>query len=517
MTTELQPLHPNPWYQYLRKQLQSRWLVGLLLLGGIAGGGLGIYRAIAPSQNAQSQMLTAPVEQHSLPITLSANGTVEAERTINLSPKSAGYLKRLLVKEGDHVRQGQVVAYMDNSDLQGQLIQSRAQLAQQKANLNKLLNGNRSQEIAQAEAQLAEAQAKLQQLEAGNRFEDIAQAQARLSQVQAEFRQAEDDLQRNQSLFSEGAITQQTVNQKQSDRDSVQAQVNEAQAALNLQRQGARPEEIAQAQAQFEQRRQALNLLKAGSRPEDIDAARAQVEAARGALQTIQTEVNDTIITAPFAGVVTKKYADPGSFVTPTTAGSSVAGAASNSILTLTATNQVVAYLDEANVSRTQVGQTVKVLADTYPDRTFAGKVTTVAAQASTVENVTSFEVTISLEEAAQQLLKVGMNVEVEFQVGQLNHAILVPSAAIVRQQNGTGVYVMAQDKKPIFKPIKIGTTVGERTEVKSGLTRNEQVLISFPPGMQPKAEVRGPLGDITGGRNRNSSSTPANNAPPTR
>ncbi len=44
---------------------------------------------------------------------LSANGTVKAERTINVSPKSSGYLKRLLVQEGDRVRQGQVVAYMD--------------------------------------------------------------------------------------------------------------------------------------------------------------------------------------------------------------------------------------------------------------------------------------------------------------------------------------------------------------------------------------------------------------------
>ncbi|MEG3881882.1 biotin/lipoyl-binding protein [Microcoleus sp. herbarium7] len=181
MTTKFGLLNPSPWYQSIQKQLQSRWLIGFLLLGGIVGGGLVIYRTIAPAQNARSQMLMVPVTQKSLPITLSANGTVKAERTINLSPKTSGYLKQLLVKEGDRVLQGQVVAYMDNSNLQGQLIQSRAQLAQQEANLNKLLNGNRAQDIAQAEAQLTEAQAKLQQLEAGNRVEDIAQAQAQVS------------------------------------------------------------------------------------------------------------------------------------------------------------------------------------------------------------------------------------------------------------------------------------------------------------------------------------------------
>ncbi len=134
MTIEFQSSQPVPWYQTIRKHLQTRWLIGLLLLGGMTGGGLMLYRAIAPSQTAQSQMLTAPVERRTVPITFSANGTVKPERTINLSPKTAGYLKQLLVQEGDRVRQGQIIAYMDNSNLQGQLTQARAQLAQQEAN-----------------------------------------------------------------------------------------------------------------------------------------------------------------------------------------------------------------------------------------------------------------------------------------------------------------------------------------------------------------------------------------------
>jgi HlyD family secretion protein len=524
MTTQFQPSHPSPWYQFIPQQLRSRWLLGLLLASGIAGGGFGIYRTIAPSQSANSQMVTTTVQQKSLPITLSANGTIKPERTINLSPKTSGYLKQLLVKEGDRVQEGQIVAYMDDSNLQGQLIQAQAQLAQQEANLSKLLNGTRSEEIAQAEAQLSEAQARLQQLETGNRSEEIAQAQAQLSKAQADLRLAEDDLRRNQTLLSAGAISEQTVVQKRSAREVAQAAVNQALAALELQESGTRSEEIAQARSQVEQRQQALNLLKAGSRPEEIEVARAQVESARGALQTIQTQLNDTIIRAPFSGFVTRKYADPGSFVTPTTAGSNVEGAASNSILTLVSTYQVVAYLDEANIARVKVGLPVKITADSYPDRSFNATVSQVAAQATTTANVTSFEVKVALEPAAQQVLKVGMNVETEFQVGQLNQAILVPSAAIVRQQNGTGVYVVTQDKQTVFKPIKIGITVNEQTEVKSGLNRDDQVLISFPPGMAPEAQLRGPLGDLTRNRNRSnnsnsnnssSSNNAPNNAPP--
>jgi HlyD family secretion protein len=514
MTTHFQSRHFRRWYESIPKRLRSRWLIGLLLVGGLTGSGFGIYRAIAPAKNVE--LMTTPAQQKSLPITLSANGTIKPQRTINLSPKSSGYLKQLLVKEGDQVKQGQIVAYMDDSNLQGQLTQARAQLMEQEANLNKLVNGNRPEDIAQSQAQLNEAQSNLQQLETGNRPEEISQAQAQLSKAQADLQLAADDLQRNQSLLSAGAISAQTVVQKRSAQEAAQALVNQAQAALKLQRSGTRPEEIAQARSQVEQRQQALNLLKAGSRPEDIAVARAQVEAARGALQTVEAQLNDTIIRAPFTGMVTKKYSDPGSFVTPTTAGSSVEGSASNSILTLASTYQVVAYLDEANVARVNVGQPVKITADSYPDRTFSGTVSQVAAQATTTSNVTSFEVQVSLESAAQKLLRVGTNTEVDFQVGQLNNAILVPSAAIVRQQQGTGVYIIGQDKKPMFQAIEIGTTVDEQTEVKSGLRKNDQVLISFPPGMEPKAQLRGPLGDLTGGKNRSgSNASPPNAAPP--
>ncbi|MCU0542563.1 MAG: efflux RND transporter periplasmic adaptor subunit [Oscillatoriaceae cyanobacterium Prado104] len=573
MTTRIEPLHSETLTHSLRKYLLSRWTIGLLLLGGMGIGGFALYRAI-PARTARTQMLTAPVEQKSLPVTFSANGTVKAERSINVSPKTSGVLKELLVQEGDRVQTGQIIARMDNSNFQGQLMQSqgqlasaqanldkllagnrpqeiaqsRAQLASAQANLDKLLAGNRPQEIAQVQAQLAAAQANLDKLLAGNRPQEIAQSRAELTSAQASLQQAQTNLNQNQKLYQDGAISQRDLETSRTAYATAKAQVDRVQQALNLQKSGprteeiaaaraqveqqqqalklaqsgARPQEIAAAQAQVEQQQQALELVQAGPRPEEIAGARAQVESARGALQTVQTQVNDTIIKAPFDGMVTKKYADPGSFVTPTTAGSSVEGAASNSILTLVSTNQVVSYLDEAKVSRVKVGQKVKITADAYNDRTFSGTVSQIAAQATTTQNVTSFEVKIALEEEAQKLLKAGMSVEAEIQIQQLNNAIVAPSAAIVRQQNGTaGVYVMGEDNKPAFKPIEIGMTVGDRTQVKSGLAGNEQVLISFPPGMEPKASpAPNPLGGVTSGSNRSNSQPSSrnnnnNSAPP--
>ena len=466
------------------------WLIALCLLGGI---GYGVYYQVrvVSRQEARRRVLTRPVERQSLTITVSANGTVKPERSINLSPKNSGILKTLLVKEGDLVKQGQIVAYMDDSNLRGQLTSAQGQLAQAEANLQKAIAGNRPQDIAQAQGVLDEAEANLQKVQAGNRSQDIAQAQARLQSAQATLRQAEDDFVRNQQLYNAGGISLQTLNQNRATRDSAQASVNEVQQALGLQKAGSRPEDIEQARAVVKQRQQALALLKAGTRQEDINAARAQVTSARGSLQNIQAEINDTVIRAPFDGVVTKKFADPGAFVTPTTASSEVASSSSSSILSLASTNEVVANLAETNISKTRLGQKVSIKADAYPGKTFEGKVSQIAAQAIVEQNVTSFEVRVSLLDP-QRLLRSGMNAEVDFQVGQVDNVLVVPTASVVRQENATGVFVQGKNNRPVFTRIETGVTANNFTEVKSGLTGDERVLLSFPPGSRPQSTPRG-------------------------
>ena len=276
--------------------------------------------------------------------------------------------------------------------------------------------------------------------------------------------------------------------------------MREAQQGLALQKAGSRQEDIKQAQAVVRQRQQALALLKAGTRREDIQQARAQVTSARGSLQTIQAEINDTVIRAPFDGLVTKKYADPGAFVTPTTAGSAVSSAQSSSILSLASTNQVVANLAETNIGKIRLGQKLKITVDAYPGKTFEGRVSQIAAQATVEQNVTSFEVKAAIVSDKQNLLRSGMNVDAEFQVGQLENAIVVPTAAVVRRQRATGVFVAGSDNKPVFTSIQTGVTVNNFTEVRSGLKGTERVLLSFPPGSRPQSRPRSILPGIGGG-----------------
>ena len=488
-------LHDSPLERLRQRIGKNKWLMGSLVAIPIVG--IGSYAAyhqlvIVPQQEAQNKIQTAPVTRDNLTIVVSANGTVQPESSVNVSPKTSGVLKRLLVKEGDFVQPGQIVAYMDNSNFQGQLVQSQGNLAAAGANLNKLIAGNRSQDIAGAKAQVDEAEASLQKLIAGNRSQDIAGAKANLNKLQATNRQAAEDLRRNQELQAQGAISQQALSLARSTQDSAQAQVEQAQQSLNLLQVGSRPEDIAQARSVLRQKQEALNLLKVGSRPEDIAQARAQVVAAQGTVAIAQRNIDDTVIRAPFAGIVARKYADPGAFVTPTTAGSAVTSATSSSILALASTNEVQAQVAEASIAQIRVGQVATIKVDAYSGQTFAGKVTQVATQSLVTQNVTSFEAKVAVVDP-KKLLHQGMNVTIDFTAGELNQVMVVPTASIVQQTDAQGVFVAKTGSDPVFVPIVVGQTVNDKTEVKSGLTGNERVLLSFPPGTRKVSTIAKP------------------------
>jgi HlyD family secretion protein len=413
-----------------RSQSRSRWgLPVLLLLLGLGGIGLNLWHETA-TKRSQQQIITQPVERKTIPVILTGNGTVNAERSINLSPKTAGVIKSLLVEESDRVQKGQTIAIMDDSNLLGDITQMRGQLAEKKA--------------------------RLQELEAGNRPQDIAQAEAKLHENRATLQQKEMDLGRYQRLYSQGAVSRGDLDQKLTDRDVAKNQVAEAEQSLALQ--------------------------NAGTRSEVVDQARAQVQNALGSLQKVQAQLNDTRVVAPFDGIVIKKYADVGAFVSPSMAGGALESASSSSILTLSSRRlQVVVNLSESQIAKVKLGQSVTIKADAFAQEVFTGKVDKIAAKATVSQNVTSFEVRVAILSPSAEKFKAGMNVEAQFKVGDLDNAMLIPNAAVVRKPEGEGVFILGSDRQPVFQPIHTGITAGNKTEVKSGLQGHEQILVSPP------------------------------------
>ena len=441
------------------KGLVPKLLVGLVIIGLVSGAAYWYFGVAGSNQQSSSRRnKTGVVELSNLNITVTANGTVQPEKLINASPKTSGRLKRLIAQEGDRVTEGPILAYMDDSNLRGQL--------------------------KQAQGQLESAEANLQKLQAGNRPQDIIQAQAALANSQASLRQAESNLKQNQALYTSGVISFRDFETSRTARDNTQAQVKVQEQILALQR--------------------------IGSRPEDIEQWRSQVTSAQGALQIIQAQIEDTIIRAAFDGTVIKKYADVGAFVTPTTSGSAVSSATASSILSLAANNQVVANVAERNIAQVQLGQKVTIQADAFPNQKFTGAVKAIAPQTTVTQNVTSFEVKVAITDDSKQLLRSGMNVNLDFEVGELKNVLTVPTVAIARQGNGTGVFMRTEKgKPPEFVTIEIGASVGDRTEVKLGLKVGDRVLITFPEGMRPNSPsqnlpgIPGAPSDPSSGRRR--------------
>jgi HlyD family secretion protein len=221
---------------------------------------------------------------------------------------------------------------------------------------------------------------------------------------------------------------------------------------------------------------------------------------ARGALKTIQTQLNDTVIRAPFSGIVTQKYADVGAFVTPTTSASATTSATSSSILALANDLEAVANVSETDVRNIYPGQPVELQVDAYPGRIFKGRVRLVAPESVVVQNVTSFQVRVKVLDDKKNELKSGMNLTANFLVGQRKSALLVPTPAVVSEAAGTGVYLLQGKGKPVFRPIRVGATVGTQTEVLSGLTVEDRVFITSPGKRKPNDKPVTPSPFSSGG-----------------
>lgn len=465
---------PAPWI----------WVVvGLGIVGIGAGAFVWARNSAAPSDLAD---YTIDVTPEALTLRITASGTVVPVQSVNLSPKTAGVLQELFVEQGDRVVQGQIIARMDQQDLRGQLLQAQGGVEQAEARLRQLQNGSRPEEIAQAKARLDQTQAQLNTAQSGNRLPEIAQAQAQVTSAQARLDLANSKLTQYRQLKEAGAIAQERFNEVEADAKTANASLAEARQRLALLEQGTRTEEIQRVQASVREAGAAYALVRNGTRAEEIAQAQAQLTTAIGQLQVIQARLSDTVIRAPFAGVVTQKYATEGAFVTPTTSASSTTSATSTSIVAIAKDLEILAKVPEVDIGQIRPGQSVEIAADSYPGQTFKGRVRLVSPEAVIEQSVTSFQVRVTMLSGQRQLLS-GMNSDLTFLGKTVQNALVVPTVAIATLKGQTGVYVPDSANKPKFQSITIGSTVQNKTQVVEGLNAGQKVFIDFPKNLKPK------------------------------
>jgi HlyD family secretion protein len=251
---------------------------------------------------------------------LVASGTVEATDA-QLGFQAPGRVVSIVPREGDRVTAGQELARLERSELEARREQS--------------------------EAQVQAARAALAELERGSRREEIAQARAALAAASDRRADAERDLARTRRLFDGGAVSREALDKAQVSLDVVRSQ--QTQAA------------------------EQLRLVQAGPREERKDAARAQVAQAEAAVRGVEATLGNTVLAAPFDGLVTVRHREPGEIVP-----------AGLPVLTVMdpRSRYVRIYIPENRVGAVRIGSRATITADTYPDKTYPGEVSFIASEA---------------------------------------------------------------------------------------------------------------------------------------
>jgi HlyD family secretion protein len=380
-------------------------------------------------------------------VVLTAGGYIVAHHTIQVGSKVVGRVAWIGIEKGDHVKQGQVLVRLEDSEFQAQWEQAKANLAVAKANLKKLVNGSRPQEIEEA--------------------------QAAVEQAEAEFENAGVNLRRTKQLAAESVASRQ--------------QLDNDQAAYDV------------ARAKLASVRKNFELVKIGPRPEDIELARAQVAQAQGAVDYAKTMLDATVIRSPIDGVVLERSVEKGEMVSTMNLGGS-GGGVEASVASLADPDDLQVELDisQNDFSRTSPKQTATLTADAYPDRVYEGVVAEIAPEANRQKATIQVKVKVLKPDA---YLRPEMNAHVSFLAPSAagsaasQEALWVPRAAVV-DRDGRSVVFVLDGPHVRLRQIQTGRTSGDRVEVVDGVGANDRVVVrgadSLKPGQRVKVAAAG-------------------------
>lgn len=377
--------------QFLSKPSTQK-LLGLVITATALTGAIAFYGISQAGLLSKSEL--PPTETPPAVKKVTALGRLQPEgEVISLSAPLAldgDRLDKWLVKEGDRVKTGQVLAILDSQKpLQDAVTQAKEQVKIAQAKLAQVKAGAKTGEIQAQQAninriqteQLTEIQAQtatIARLRAQQQTETQAQI-ANIGRFTAELANAKLELQRYQTLYQQGAISASLLDSKRLAFQTAQQQLAEAQA--NLQRiQTSRQQELAEAQANLKRiqtsRQEELKSAKATLnqiaevRPVDVQAAQAEVDNAIATLKQAQTNLEQAYIRAPFPGQILKIH---------THVGEKIADAG---IAELGQTNQmlVIAEVYQTDIGKIQLGQQAVITGQAFSGE-LRGKVSHIGLQ----------------------------------------------------------------------------------------------------------------------------------------
>jgi len=302
-------------------------------------------------------------------------------------------------------------------------------------------------------------------LEIPEMADDRARAQAGVDRSQAEVERAKDQIQQAQSAHDVAHLSYTRL-----------AEVSKQKPGL-----------VAQQEIDDAHSKDLVTEAQLSGARSNLAAAEEQVKLSTAELQKIKTMFEYTNVTAPFAGVVTKRYADTGTMIQAGTSSSSQAmplvRLSENSLLRL------ILPVPESAVPTVRIGQQVEVRVPTM-NRGFPGRVARFSDKVNVATRTMDTEVDVP---NADLLLIPGMYAEVHLTLDRRNRALTIPVSAVDlgSDTSSAQVVVITSDNHVENRKVLLGLETATKVEVKSGLKDGEMVVIGNRSGLQPGQEVR--------------------------
>jgi HlyD family secretion protein len=439
----------------LKKKWKVLLLIGLLVV--VAGA---VLASIKISQRGVVTVQTGKVSRTDLTSLVTASGEIKPRNYINIGANAGpAPITAILVKEGDRVRKGQVLARLAN-------VQPSADLRAQSAAMNSALADS-----AAGEAGLRSAD------------DNIAVAEAQLDHDRADLEQKKTDLDRSQELFNSKLIARQDFEAKKSTYDLAAATLVAAEKKV--------------AQARSSRAQIAAQLTSAQTKVAQSQAMVARSKDILGQFEAV----------APLDGIVTNLPVRVGETVVP-----GVQNSASSTIMTIADMSIITAevHVDETDIVSVKLDQKADVTIDAIPNKTFKGKVieigdtalvrsTGVAASQSQTssQEAKDFKVVIALD-IPEDLVRPGLSCTAKIVTATRGHSLAIPIQALTVREEGQlhppkpgteprpndkagkeelqGVFVLNGDKA-VFRKVSTGITGATEIEVLDGLKEGDQIV----------------------------------------
>lgn len=464
----------------------------------IGAGGTYFYQKNASATKTETATITYAVERGDLSKTVTSSGNVEAPESVNLSFSGNAKVTKVNVSVGEAVKKGQLLAAMDATALQNELLSAQAKYDSAVAKLDSIQAGTDSAALSEQKAQVSKAQSDLENAKtaltnakkaanASYLQAQVDKAKAAVISTQAKLDEAKKGTDPSQILFAQVAADnaqnayKQAVSQ-QSNLDQLKEAVTNAESQVDS------------ASRAYDQAVSQLAKLQEGPAESDVASAKADVAMALAALNDAKANAAGAKIYAPYDGIISAVNAK---------VGETVAGDAASAISMYSTGGsfRISASIDDTDITDVKVGQDVNITFDALTGVTLKGKVVSkaVLGEAQT-SGVVTFPVGIEItagQDNADKLIP-GISATIAIITDGKKDVLKVPDAAI-KSFGGRKIVMVDKGGKEEQVEITTGLDDGANSEVLTGLSEGDKVTITMTTTKTSTGTSQGTMGGFGG------------------